>query len=212
MLSRFRDPFSGLSHTVTAVAAVVGAVALLVASQGDAPKQLSLIIYGLSLVLMFTASAAYHLPKASPATLLNLRKFDHCAIYLLIAGSYTPFCYNLFSGFWQWGMLTVIWALAVMGVIVKLFVISAPRWVTALIYVAMGWLAVFGINEMVRVLPLGGLVWLLAGGLTFTLGAVVYVTKIFNFVPGVFGFHEVWHIFVIVGCLCHFIAVWLCVV
>jgi hemolysin III len=136
-----------------------------------------------------------------------LRKFDHSAIYLLIAGTYTPVCFNLFHGFWQWGLLGIVWGLALTGIGVKLVFIHAPRWLTAGVYVVMGWLCMLGAGEMLRVLPAGALAWLLAGGLIYTFGAVVYVTKILDFVPGKFGFHEVWHIFVILGALAHFIAI-----
>lgn len=207
MLARLREPVNGLTHFFAAVAAVGGLAALLVIGWGDPGKLISLAVYGASLILLFSASAAYHLAPARPSALQWLRKFDHSAIYLLIAGTYTPVCFNLFHGFWQWGLLGIVWGLAVTGIGVKLVFIHAPRWLTAGVYVAMGWLCVFGAGEMLRALPAGALAWLLAGGLIYTLGAVVYVTKILNFVPGKFGFHEVWHIFVILGALAHFIAI-----
>jgi hemolysin III len=136
-----------------------------------------------------------------------LRKIDHSAIYLLIAGTYTPFCINAFNGFWKWGLLGIIWSLALIGITVKIFIIRAPRWLNAGIYVAMGWLCLAAIGEMISALPVWVLAWLLIGGITYTLGAVVYITKIFNFAPGIFGFHEVWHIFVLLAAIAHFIAV-----
>lgn len=135
------------------------------------------------------------------------RKFDHASIYLLIAGTYTPFCINAFSGFWKWGLLSLVWSLAAIGIVVKMFIIRAPRWLNAGIYILMGWLSVVGAGQMLEVLPAWVLVWLLTGGVIYTLGAVVYITKIFNFIPGVFGFHEVWHIFVLLAAVAHFIAV-----
>jgi hemolysin III len=136
-----------------------------------------------------------------------LRKVDHAAIYLLIAGSYTPFCYNMFSGFWQWGLLAIVWSLALAGVIVKIFIIKSPRWLNTAIYLVLGWLVIFAVREMLATVPVGALLWLSAGGVLYTLGAIVYATKTLNFVPGKFGFHEVWHIFVILGALAHFAAV-----
>jgi len=156
---------------------------------------------------MFSASAAYHLVKSKPQVMLWLRKLDHSAIYLLIAGTYTPICVHFFTGFWRWGILAIIWSMALAGIGVKLFIIRAPRWLTAGIYLLMGWLGVIAIREMLRAMPVGALVWLLAGGILFTVGALVYVLKRPNFFPGIFGFHEVWHIFVILGCLAHFILV-----
>jgi len=125
----------------------------------------------------------------------------------LIAGSYTPFCYNMFSGFWKWGLLTIVWSLALLGVTLKVFIIRTPRWLNTAVYILMGWLVIFGLQEMLAVLPVGALIWLAAGGVLYTLGAVIYVTRILNFVPGKFGFHEVWHIFVILGALAHYTAV-----
>ena len=136
-----------------------------------------------------------------------LRKLDHSAIYLLIAGTYTPICIHYFTGFWRWGVLAIIWSMAIAGVVVKVFVIRAPRWLTAVIYLVMGWLCLMGIRVMLATMPMSALIWLLLGGIFFSVGAIVYVTKRPNLYPGVFGFHELWHIFVILGCLCHFIVV-----
>jgi len=202
-----REPVSGLTHFFAGIVAIAGLIALLVVGRGNTGKQISLLIYGISLLLMFFASAAYHLVQASPERLQVLRKVDHSAIYVLIAGTYTAFCYSCLEGAWRWGVLAIIWGLAITGVIVKVFVINAPRWVNAGVYVAMGWLALLIPREMIMSLPVGALVWLTLGGVIFTLGAVVYITKKPDFVPGVFGFHEVWHIFVIIGCLCHYIGV-----
>lgn len=202
-----REPVNGLTHLGAAVVSAIGLAALLVTGDSSVGKEVSLLIYGSTLILLFAASATYHLVKGSPRVLGILRKLDHAAIYLLIAGSYTPFCYNMFSGFWQWGLLVIVWSLALAGVIVKIFIIKSPRWLNATIYLVLGWLIVFAVREMLATLPVGALVWLLAGGALYTVGAIVYATKILNFLPGKFGFHEVWHIFVILGALAHFAAV-----
>jgi hemolysin III len=207
MLSKLREPVNGLTHFFAAILALIGLVVLVILGWGEPGRLLSLMIYGFSLVLLFSASASYHLIKTGPEATQRLRKFDHSAIYLLIAGTYTPICFNMFDGFLKWGLLGIIWGLALAGIGVKLFFIKAPRWLTAVVYILMGWLCIFGIREIIAALPLGALVWLLVGGIVFTLGAVVYVTKIFNFVPGKFGFHEVWHIFVILGALAHFVMI-----
>ena len=156
---------------------------------------------------MFSASATYHMVRAKDRVLLILRKVDHSAIFLLIAGTYTPFCINAFDGFWKWGMLGIIWSLAAIGIIVKIIYIKAPRWLNAGIYVVMGWLCVGASGQMLATLPAWVFTWLLIGGVIYTLGAVVYSTKIFNFKPGVFGFHEVWHIFVMLAAAAHYVAV-----
>ncbi len=205
MPAKFREPVNGLSHLISAIVALVGAIWLLVAGWGSAARVISLLVYGISLVLLFSASAAYHLYNGNEKTLLTLRKCDHCAIYILIAGSYTPLCINLLTGFWRWGLLGIIWGLALVGIILKLFFIKIPRGVTAGIYIAMGWCGILGARELFTRLPAGALMWLIIGGVVYTLGAIIYSTKIFNFKPGVFGFHELWHIFVILGALAHFI-------
>jgi hemolysin III len=207
LFKRMREPVNGLTHLGAAVVSAVGLVALLITGRSTVGKEVSLLIYGSTLVLLFAASSTYHLVTGSPRVMGILRKVDHAAIYLLIAGSYTPFCYNMFSGFWQWGLLAIVWSLALVGVIVKIFIIRSPRWLNTAIYLVLGWLVVFAVREMLTTLPVGALVWLSAGGILYTLGAIVYATKILNFVPGKFGFHEVWHIFVILGALAHFAAV-----
>ncbi len=204
----FRDPVSGLIHLVSAALALIGLVFLVIAGRGNALRELSLVVYGLSLITLFTASTVYHLVRMPDASTSRLRKFDHSAIYVLIAGTYTPICLNYFSGFLRWGFLALIWGFALVGVVVKLFVIKAPRWVTAGIYLVMGWMALLVIKPMLEVIPTGGLLWMLAGGLLYTIGAVIYITKKLDLVPGVFGFHEVWHVFVTLAALCHFIMIY----
>lgn len=204
---KMREPVSGLTHLGAAVLALIGLIILLVIGWDTPGKVIALALYGISMVLLFSSSAAYHLAQVKPKVQLALRKLDHSAIYLLIAGTYTPICYHFFEGFWQWGMLAIVWSLAIIGVVVKLFIINAPRWLTAGVYLVMGWMCVAAIGEMLRVMPSGALAWLAAGGLAYTLGAVIYITKKLDFVPGVFGFHEVWHIFVILGALAHYVGV-----
>jgi hemolysin III len=204
----FRDPVSGLIHLVSAALALIGLVFLVIAGRGNALRELSLVVYGLSLITLFTASTVYHLVRMPNASTSRLRKFDHSAIYVLIAGTYTPICLNYFTDFLRWGFLALIWGFALVGVVVKLFVIKAPRWVTAGIYLVMGWMALLVIKPMLEVIPTGGLLWMLAGGLLYTIGAVIYITKKLDLVPGVFGFHEVWHVFVTLAALCHFIMIY----
>ena len=207
MFKKFREPVNSLTHWAGAVLALIGLIALLSVSWGTPIKMISLIIYGASLIFLFSASATYHTVNRKDKVLEIFRKVDHAAIFVLIAGTYTPFCVNAFTGFWQWGMLTIIWSLALAGIIVKIFYIRSPRWLNAGIYVVMGWLGIIGAGQVFTALPVWVIFWLVAGGVIYTLGAVVYSTKIFNFVPGVFGFHEIWHIFVILAAAAHFVAV-----
>ena len=207
MFRRMREPINGLTHLGGAIAATIGLVVLLVIGWSSTVKVISVLIYGLSLIGLFASSATYHLADVRPKIQEILRKVDHSAIYLLIAGTYTPFCINAFTGFWRWGLLTIIWSLAGIGILVKLFTVNAPRWISAGTYVLMGWLCIAAIGEMLVTLPTFALTWLVAGGVIYTLGALVYITKIMNFWPGKFGYHEVWHIFVLLGALAHFVAV-----
>jgi hemolysin III len=204
---RFREPVNGLTHFLAAILAAVGWGILLYLGRHDSAKEISLSIYGVSLVLLFACSATYHAVCTGPKTLERLRKLDHSAIYLQIAGTYTPFCTLVFHGFWSWGLLAIIWTLAGLGILVKMFILKAPRWVTAGVYVAMGWLSMIAVGEMWRTLSPGALIWLMVGGLLYTGGAVVYITKRLDFFPGRFGFHEVWHLFVVFGSLAHFISI-----
>ena len=207
MCKKLRQPFSGLSHLAGAILSLGGLVYLIIAGWGDLTREISYLVYGISLILMFSASATYHMVNSSDKVTRVLRKLDHTAIYLLIAGTYTPICLLFFSGFWRLGLLIIIWSLALAGIIVKLFIINAPRWVTAGIYLVMGWLCIMAVGEMLRTMSAAALAWLVAGGLFYTLGAVIYITKKLDFKPDVFGFHEVWHIFVMLGAFCHFVLI-----
>ena len=207
MFKNIREPVNSLTHWAGAVLALIGLIALLLVGWGTPAKVISLAIYGASLLFLFSARATYHAVNRKEKVLEIFRKVDHAAIFLLIAGTYTPFCVNAFTGFWQWGLLSIIWSLALAGVIVKIFYVNSPRWLNAGIYVIMGWLGILGAGQILTSLPLWVTAWLVAGGVIYTVGAIVYSTKIFNFVPGVFGFHEVWHIFVMLAAAAHFIAV-----
>jgi hemolysin III len=207
MLKKLREPVNSLTHWTGAFLGLIGLISLVIVGWGTPAKVISLAVYGISLIFLFSASATYHMVQVRDKVLEIFRKIDHAAIYVLIAGTYTPFCINAFSGFWKWGLLSIIWSLAVIGIVVKVFYIRAPRWLNAGIYLVMGWLCLAAVGQMLAVLPVWVLGWLITGGLIYTLGAVVYITKIFNFVPGVFGFHEVWHIFVMLAAAAHFIAV-----
>jgi hemolysin III len=207
MIKKLREPVNGLTHLFAAIVATIGLIALIIIGWKSVVKEISLSIYGISLILLFAASATYHMVKAKPEIIEKLRKLDHSAIYVLIAGTYTPFCVLMFQGFWKWGLLALIWSLAVIGVAVEVILIKAPRWLRVSVYVMMGWIVIAAIGEMFKAMPVGALVWLLAGGVTYTLGAIIYATKKLDLFPGKFGFHELWHIFVILAALAHFIAI-----
>lgn len=208
MKTFLREPFNGLSHLAGTAAALVGQFFLLTQTGWAGTLAFfSALVYGLSLTLLFGASAAYHLVNLGPRVTAALRKLDHAAIFLLIAGTYTPLCLNAFEGLARWGLLALVWVFALMGIGLKLLWMGAPRWLSAGIYLLMGWLSLLALPQMLTALSPLTLGWLAAGGLIYTLGAVVYAAKWFDFWPGRFGFHEVWHLFVLAGAGAHFVAV-----
>ena len=199
-----REPVNAITHLAAAAVSVIGVIILVFLGWDNPQSVWTFLIYGVSLILMFAASGTYHMVFANDSNLLKLRKLDHSAIYLLIAGTYTPICLAFFEGFWKSGMVILIWLLALTGIIVKLFIIKAPRWVNAGVYLVMGWLAIMGVQEIIRTMPPSAIIWLVLGGLFYTIGAIIYITKKLDIVPGKFGFHEVWHIFVILGAFSHY--------
>ena len=207
MFIKLREPVNGLTHLGGAIAALFGMIALIVIAHGQPVKVVSVLVYSISILAMFSASAIYHLANVKPGILQTLQKIDHSAIFLLIAGTYTPFCLLAFNGFWHWGLLMLIWVIAIIGIVISVLYIKSPRWLHTGIYVVMGWLCVMAAPQMPAVLPVAAMVWLFVGGVIYTLGAVVYATKFLDFMPGKFGFHEIWHIFVLLGALAHFLAV-----
>jgi hemolysin III len=206
---RLREPVNGLTHLAAGLLAFVGLVVLLAtaASAGRIDQLVAFGIFGVSLISLYAASALYHLLPLSPAGVARLRRLDHMTIFVLIAGTYTPFCLLALEGGWRWGLLGLIWGLALGGVLLKLLWMEAPRWLSVVLYLGMGWVAVIAAPALFRAVPAEGMAWVLAGGLTYSAGALVYGLKRPNPLPGVFGFHEVWHLFVVAGSACHFWAV-----
>lgn len=205
---RVKEPVNAWSHLLTCAAAVVGLIYLVARySEQTAGKLSSLIIYGASMIVLYLASGLYHAIRTTPAKELWLRKFDHVSIFLLIAGTYTPvFAYGL-HGAWQVTMLSVVWGLAGVGMLLKLFFMGVPRWISTLLYVALGWIAVVPFIKLVHGLPLGAILFMLLGGVAYTVGAVIYGTKKLDLVPGKFGFHEIFHMFVSAGSVLHFVMI-----
>ena len=192
---------SALTHGLGAVAALAGSAVLITLASvyGDAWQLASAIVFGVAL-LLYTASTLYHAIQ-HPIAKGRLKVFDHCAIYLLIAGTYTPFTLIGLRGPWGWGMFTAIWTLAVCGVIFKLFYTGRFKLLSTLIYIAMGWLVLVAIKPMLDSLDTWTLSWLLAGGLSYTLGTYFYHRESIPYS------HAIWHLFVIGGSVCHFVSV-----
>lgn len=202
-----REPISGLSHMIGAMVSVVGLFVLVILTADSSLKLLSMIVFGFSMIMLYTASAAMHSIYAPPRVMLWLKRFDHAAIYALIAGTYTPFCYNLLAGRWRWGLLGVVWALALVSIFYKLvFHTRSSGWGT-LLYVGMGWLGVIATPQIIHALPLGGIVLLVGGGLMYSLGAIIYNLDDPLNRPRYFNLHDLWHMFVMAGNGLHFTAV-----
>jgi hemolysin III len=162
---RLREPVNGLTHAAGGVLAFVG-LFVLVASAASAGRMDQIVafgIFGISLVALYIASSLYHLLPLSPAGVARLRKLDHVAIFVLIAGTYTPFCLLALDGGWRWGVLAIAWGLALCGASLKLLWMEAPRWLSVLLYLGMGWVAVAAVPALLRTLPAGGMAWVLAG-------------------------------------------------
>ena len=202
---RAKEPFNSYSHMLGVLLSVIGLVALVVESRGSAWRIVGFSIYGASLVLLYSASTIYHWLHLSPRGNDFLRRLDHVAIFILIAGSYTPICLVTLRGGWGWALFSIVWSLALGGTLLKLFFRHLPAWATAVLYVGMGWLAVIAIGPLVRSFPPTALVWLLAGGLAYTAGAVIYAVERPDPFPEVFGHHEIFHIFVLAGSVLHFV-------
>ncbi len=189
--------------------ASVGLVVLLAkaASGGRVDQLVAFGVFGFSLIALYTASALYHLLPLSAVGVARLRRIDHMTIFLLIAGTYTPFCLLALDGGWRVGLLGLIWSLALCGILLKFLWMDAPRWLSVVLYLGMGWVALVAAPALFRAVPAGGMAWVLAGGLVYSAGALIYGLKRPNLMPGVLGFHEVWHLFVMAGSACHFWAV-----
>ena len=208
-----RDPYDGLrpwsaiTHGVGAVLAAVGTVLLLIRAgqMGDVSLMALFAVYGLSMFCLYTASTLYHCLRTSVAGRIALRKYDHCSIYLLIAGSYTPLCLTALRGSGGIPLLIAVWTLAAAGVVLTITKLSIPRWLTSSIYLFMGWLAIFAIVPIYEALPTAGFLWLLAGGLLYTIGGVLYAVKWPGRNNPRFGCHEIFHVFILLGSLCHFV-------
>ncbi|MGM0547432.1 MAG: PAQR family membrane homeostasis protein TrhA [Bacteroidota bacterium] len=210
VLQYIREPINTLTHGLGALLAVVGLALLIYEAiqRGSISHLIAFSIFGLSMILLYTASSLYHALPVKEKTLLLLQKLDHSMIYVLIAGTYTPICLLVLEGAWKWGFFTTIWSLAIIGIIKKFLWMSAPRWLSTLFYLGMGWLAVIIFPILIDKLPLAFLIWIAIGGLAYTLGAVIYGIKKPNPIPNWFGHHEIWHLFVMAGTFSHFWAIY----
>lgn len=198
--------WSALTHGAGALLALVGTTILLCRSfyLEDSKSFLVYAIYGASMICLYTASTLYHSIRASDAWRVALRKYDHCSIYLLIAGSYTPICILALANQVGYTLFAIIWFCAVLGIVLTAIRLNIPRWMSALIYLAMGWMAVFAIVPLSEVMSSMGMMFLILGGLLYTIGGILYAVKWpFRHNPR-FGCHEIFHLFILSGSVAHF--------
>lgn len=210
--NKIREPVNALTHFAMFLAGIVGLVLLLWKGKGTTAGFLVALIFGLSVITLYGASTLYHWIKTTPRRELMLRKFDHISIYILIAGTYTPILYHCLEGLWKWVMLGTIWGLSTVGAILKVWLVNLPRIISAGFYVVLGWLAVIPFGQLIHALAKPAIILLIGGGVAYTVGAIIYATKIFNFVPKKFGFHEIFHIFVGLGTVLHFFMIYIFVI
>ena len=208
-----REPGSAITHFIGMMMAIVAAAPLLVkaALDADMTALVAMTVFIGSMVALYGASAVYHSVTVKENILKVFRKLDHMMIFVLIAGSYTPVCLVVLGGRMGYTLLAVVWGIAVVGMVVKACWITCPKWFSSLVYIAMGWvcLAVFG--TLWNTLPHSAFLWLLAGGIVYTAGGVIYALKlpIFNARHKYFGSHEIFHLFVMDGSICHFVFMYL---
>jgi hemolysin III len=206
LLSQFREPVSGLTHAVAAILAFIGMIWLVWMAREMPGRAITLAIFGTTMVLVYVASTAMHLYNGSESAIHKLNQLDHAAIYLMIAGTYTPFTYTFLTGGWRIGILVLIWVLAIAGVIIKLGLNKMmDSHASTVFYVLMGWVAVLAIPRYLMANEASALWLIFAGGLVYTIGAVIFALRKPNFHKH-FGHHEIWHLFVMGGSAFHFIA------
>jgi hemolysin III len=200
---RLREPFNGASHLIGLILACTGTWVLLRWASGPWERA-AFTVYGGTLILLYGVSFLYHSLPVAGRPLRALRTLDHIAIYFLIAGTYTPVALITLHSRLGWSLLAAVWLIALAGIPFKLFYLDAPVWLSTGTYLAMGYLALVAIVPLARAVSLGGVIWLVAGGVAYTLGAVIYSRRRPDPFPDRFGHHGIWHLLVLVGSACHF--------
>ncbi|MBD5553787.1 MAG: hemolysin III family protein [Roseburia sp.] len=204
-----REPGSAITHFVGMLLAVLAAMPLLAKAglSGSQTAVEAMMVFMGSMVLLYAASTIYHSVSVSERVLKVFRKVDHMMIFVLIAGSYTPVCMIVLGGKAGYMLLAAVWGIAAGGMLIKMLWINCPKWFSSVIYIAMGWVCVFVFGQLLQTLSTSAFLWLLAGGIIYTVGGVIYALKlpIFNSRHANFGSHEIFHLFVMAGSVCHFI-------
>lgn len=209
MTITIREPGSAITHFIGMMLALFAAVPLLIKAgiSSGGRSFTAMAIFMTSMILLYGASAMYHSVNLSGRPLRIFRKLDHMMIFILIAGSYTPVCLIVLGGDLGYTLLTLVWGIAIAGMVIKAFWITCPKWFSSVIYIAMGWVCLLVFGRLLDTLPTAAFLWLLAGGIIYTAGGIIYALKLplFNSRHKGFGSHEVFHLFVMAGSACHFI-------
>ena len=204
-----REPGSALTHFIAMLLALFAAVPLLVrAAVHSGVKSLTaMTVFMISMVLLYAASTIYHSVNCSGRVLRIFRKMDHMMIFILIAGTYTPVCLLTLPKPSGLMLLAAVWGIALVGIFIKGFWITCPKWFSSVLYIAMGWSCLSVLGQLFSLLPLHAFLWLLAGGLIYTAGGIIYALRLplFDARHPMFGLHEIFHLFVMAGSLCHFV-------
>ena len=212
LTEHIKDPGSAITHFIGMLMAIFAAIPLLIKAARE-PSRIYIIaitIYAVSLILLYAASTTYHTFNKSRKVNTILKKIDHMMISVLIAGSYTPICLLVLGGKTGLILLTIIWAFAIAGILIKAFWVFCPKWVSSVLYIGMGWTCVLAFTQLLNSLSPVAFGWLLAGGIIYTVGGVIYALKlpIFNSKHKYFGSHEIFHLFVMAGSACHFVVMY----
>ena len=204
-----REPGSALTHFIAMILAVFASIPLLIKSglRGGTNCFIAMAVFMASMILLYGASAIYHSVNLTGDALKIFKKMDHMMIFVLIAGSYTPVCITIFEQPLGYHLLIVVWTIALIGMLFKLCWVTCPKWLSSVLYISMGWVVVFVVRPLFLALTMPAFLWLLAGGLIYTAGGVIYALKLplFNSKHKNFGSHEIFHLFVMGGSLCHYI-------
>ena len=207
-----KDPGSAITHFIGMLMAIFAAVPLLLKAAREPSRIyiISIAIYAASLILLYAANTTYHTFDKSKKMNTILKKIDHMMISVLIAGSYTPICLLVLKGRTGIILLSIVWSFAIIGILIKAFWVYCPKWVSSILYIGMGWTCVLAFTQLLNALSPAAFGWLLAGGIIYTVGGIIYALKlpIFNNKHKYFGSHEIFHLFVMAGSACHFIVMY----
>ncbi|NLK96035.1 MAG: hemolysin III family protein [Clostridiales bacterium] len=215
MVKNLREPVNGITHLIGAILSLFALIAMIVKvnyNNGSLRELLSILFFGIGMILLYSASFTYHSVIANSKIIMALKRLDHSMIFILIAGSYAPYCLVALNNKTGIILFSAVAIASIIGIIFKLAWVTCPRWLSSTIYIAVGWFAVFAIYPISKVVALPGVILLFLGGVMYTIGGVIYALKKDKIKIGIFGSHEIFHIFIMLGSLCHFISVYMYII